>query len=137
MARPKKEIPKHKPTAKDWAKIRALYLRGETLDYVMEQIPDVEIRRSTISERMSREGINKKKSGIETKVEPKYPSKADCQIVRPSFNPMGIAPFSSIRGKADINKVKILPFDIKRCKISTNLSAIHTSNNCFLFKINI
>ena len=71
MARPKKEIPKHKPTAKDWAKIRALYLRGETLDYVMEQIPDVEIRRSTISERMSREGINKKKREIEERTKQK------------------------------------------------------------------
>ena len=57
-------------------------------------------------------GINKKKSGIETKVEPKYPSKADFQIERPSFNPMGIAPLSSISGKAEINKVKIFSYPV-------------------------
>ncbi|MBQ8636315.1 hypothetical protein IJX73_00840 [bacterium] len=67
----KKEIEKRKPTAKDWAKIRALYLRGETLDYVMEQIPDVDVRRSTISEKMSREGINKKKKEIELRTQKK------------------------------------------------------------------
>lgn len=62
MSKNKKETAKRKPTAKDWAKIRAMYLRGETLDFVMEQIPDLDIKRSSISERMCREGINKKKS---------------------------------------------------------------------------
>ena len=56
MSKNKKETAKRKPTAKDWAKIRAMYLRGETLDFVMEQIPDLDIKR------MCREGINKKKS---------------------------------------------------------------------------
>ena len=42
-----------------------MYVRGETLDFVMEQIPDLDIKRSSISERMCREGINKKKKEIE------------------------------------------------------------------------
>lgn len=65
MSKNKKETAKRKPTAKDWAKIRAMYLRGETLDFVMEQIPDLDIKRSSISERMCREGINKKEKEIE------------------------------------------------------------------------
>lgn len=71
MTRKKKKIEKHKPTAKDWAKIRTLYLRGESLDYVMEQIPDVDIKRSSISEKMSREGINRKKKEIEERTQKK------------------------------------------------------------------
>jgi len=71
MARKKKTTEKRKPTAKDWAKIRTLYLRGESLDYVMEQIPDVDIKRSSISEKMSREGINKKKKEIEERTQNK------------------------------------------------------------------
>lgn len=67
----RKEVEKRKPTAKDWAKIRALYLRGETLDYVMEQIPHLDIKRSSITEKMSREGINKKKKEIEEKTRAK------------------------------------------------------------------
>lgn len=67
----KKNLQKHKPTSKDWDKIRALYLQGESLDYVMEQIPDVDIKRSTISERMSREGINKKRKEIEERTQRK------------------------------------------------------------------
>ena len=70
MAKKKEEKPieKRKPTAKDWQKIRTLYLRNETLDYVMEQIPYLDIKRKTIIEKMSREGINRKKRKIEEKV---------------------------------------------------------------------
>lgn len=64
-------IEKRKPTAKDWAKIRAMYLRGETLDYVMEQIPYLDVKRSSISEKMSREGVNKKKKEIEERTNKK------------------------------------------------------------------
>lgn len=71
MTKNKKECEKRKPTAKDWAKIRAMYLRGESLDYVMEQIPDLDIKRSSISEKMSREGINKKKREIEERTKNK------------------------------------------------------------------
>lgn len=71
MKKSKKEIEKRKPGAKDWAKIRALYLRGETLDFVMEQIPYLDVKRFTITEKMSREGINKKKKEIEEKTRAK------------------------------------------------------------------
>lgn len=71
MKKSKSDIQKHKPTSKDWDKIRALYLQGESLDYVMEQIPDVDVKRSTISEKMSREGINKKRKEIEEKTQRK------------------------------------------------------------------
>ena len=68
MAKEKKPIEKRKPNSKDWAKIRAMYLRGESLDFVMEHIPDLDIKRTSISERMCREGINRKKRKIEEKV---------------------------------------------------------------------
>lgn len=71
MTKKNKPIEKRKPTAKDWAKIRAMYLRGETLDYVMEQIPELDVKRSTISEKMCREGINKKKREIEERTKNK------------------------------------------------------------------
>ena len=71
MKNGKNEIKKRKPSAKDWAKIRALYLRGETLDFVMEQIQYLDVKRSTITEKMSREGINKKKKEIEEKTREK------------------------------------------------------------------
>ena len=61
MAKENKPIVKRKPNSKDWAKIRAMYLRGESLDFVMEHIPELDIKRSSISEKMSREGINRKK----------------------------------------------------------------------------
>jgi hypothetical protein len=68
MAKENKPIVKRKPNSKDWAKIRAMYLRGESLDFVMEHIPELDIKRSSISEKMSREGINRKKKKIEEKV---------------------------------------------------------------------
>lgn len=73
----RKEIIKHKPTSSDWDKIRAFYLRGATLDYVVEQIPDIDVSRSTISEKMSREGINKKKKEIEERTQAKLCTKIE------------------------------------------------------------
>lgn len=72
MKKSKSDIAKHKPTSKDWDKIRALYLQGESLDYVMEQIKDVDVKRSTISEKMSREGINKKRKEMKKKHSANY-----------------------------------------------------------------
>lgn len=62
-----KVVKKHKPTIKDWAKIRVLFLKGVPLDDILSQLPEVDVSKKSISEKMCREGINKKKREIEEK----------------------------------------------------------------------
>lgn len=61
----KKIIPKHKPTIDDWARIRVLFLKDYSLDDILAQMPYVDVSKKTISEKMSREGMNQKKREIE------------------------------------------------------------------------
>ena len=67
----KKVIEKHKPTIDDWAKIRVLFLKGVSLDDILKELPEVEVSKKSISEKMCREGINKKKREIEEKANKK------------------------------------------------------------------
>ena len=63
----KKVIEKHKPTIDDWAKIRVLFLKGVSLDDILKELPEVEVSKKSISEKMCREGINKKKERLKKK----------------------------------------------------------------------
>jgi hypothetical protein len=67
----KKVIERHKPTVEDWAKIRVLFLKGVSLDDILKELPDVDVSKKSISEKMCREGINKKKKEIEEKANKK------------------------------------------------------------------
>ena len=63
----KKIVERHKPTAADWAKIRVLFLKNVSLDDILKELPEVDISKKSISEKMCREGMNKKKKEIEAK----------------------------------------------------------------------
>ena len=65
MTKKQKIVERHKPTLDDWAKIRALFLKGVTLDNILKELPEVDVSKKSISEKMCREGINKKKREIE------------------------------------------------------------------------
>lgn len=54
-------------TAKEWDAIRALYLRGENIDYIVEQFPYLRITNATIRNRMSKEGLSAVKNEIQSK----------------------------------------------------------------------
>lgn len=56
------------PTAKDWDNISALYLRGETLDYIIKAYPSLKLNKSTIMSKMSKLGYTAKKRAIDKKV---------------------------------------------------------------------
>lgn len=67
----KKVIERHKPTVDDWAKIRVLYLKSVPLDDILNEMPEVDVSKKSISEKMCREGINKKKREIEARTNKK------------------------------------------------------------------
>lgn len=67
----KKVIERHKPTADDWAKIRVLFLKNVPLDEILNELPEVDVSKKSISEKMCREGMNKKKKEIEAKANKK------------------------------------------------------------------
>ena len=58
---------KHSPTAKDWDKIRMMFLRNEELDYILASLPDVQVSKSTIMQKMSKEGLVAKRNVIQEK----------------------------------------------------------------------
>ena len=67
----KKVVERHKPTADDWAKIRVLFLKNVSLDDILKELPEVDVSKKSISEKMCREGMNKKKKEIEAKTNKK------------------------------------------------------------------
>jgi len=67
MADKKLENGKRKPTAKDWDKVRMMFLRNEELDYILASLPDVQIAKSTIMAKMSKEGLVAKRNVIQEK----------------------------------------------------------------------
>ena len=67
----KKIVERHKPTVDDWAKIRVLYLKSVPLDDILKEMPEVDVSKKSISEKMCREGINKKKREIEARTNKK------------------------------------------------------------------
>ena len=56
------------PTAKDWDKIASLYLRGETLDYIVKAFPNLALNKNTIMTKMSNMGYTAKKRAIDRRV---------------------------------------------------------------------
>lgn len=56
------------PTARDWDKIDALYLRGEDLDYIIKCFPNLQVAKSTIRNRATRLGLVEKKKNIDIAV---------------------------------------------------------------------
>ncbi len=67
----KKIVERHKPTADDWAKIRVLFLKDVSLDDILKEMPEVDVSKKSISEKMCREGMNKKKREIEARTNKK------------------------------------------------------------------
>ena len=63
----KKIVNKRKPTAKDWDVVRRLYLREEELDYIIEQLPDVQITKEQIMKKVSAEGLPARRRAIREK----------------------------------------------------------------------
>ena len=59
---------KHKPTAADWDKIRIYFIRGESMEFIMSKVPDVDIKPDTIMNRMQKEGMVKKRREINNTV---------------------------------------------------------------------
>ena len=59
---------KRKPTAKDWDKVRMMFLRNEELDYILASLPDVDINKSYLMKKMSKEGLVAKRNAIQEKV---------------------------------------------------------------------
>lgn len=56
------------PTARDWDKIDALYLRGESLDYIVKAFPHLEFSKKTIMNRASKLKLVDKKKNIDDSV---------------------------------------------------------------------
>ena len=58
---------KRKPTAKDWDKVRVMFLRNEELDYILAALPDVDINKNYLMKKMSAEGLVAKRNLIQEK----------------------------------------------------------------------
>lgn len=67
MVKKEQSNTKRKPTAKDWDKVRMMFLRNEELDYILAALPDVQIAKSTIMAKMSQEGLVAKRNVIQEK----------------------------------------------------------------------
>lgn len=62
------DIVKRKPSAKDWDKVRALYVRGENLDEICKALPNVNITSKGILKKMALEGITARKKALNDKI---------------------------------------------------------------------
>lgn len=56
---------KRKPLAKDWDKVRMMWMRNEELDYILASFPDVAFNKNMIVKKMSKEGITAKRRSIQ------------------------------------------------------------------------
>lgn len=65
MGNKKLEVGKRRPTAKDWDRVRMMFLRNEELDYILASLPDVQLSKSTIMNVMSKEGLVAKRNAIQ------------------------------------------------------------------------
>ena len=66
----KKDTPtngRRKPTAKDWDKVRMMFLRNEELDYILASLPDVDLNKTYVMKKMSKEGLVAKRNVIQEK----------------------------------------------------------------------
>lgn len=64
----KDDIIKRKASAKDWDKVRALYIRGEALDDICKALPNVNINPKSILKRMALEGVTAKKKALNDRI---------------------------------------------------------------------
>lgn len=62
---------KRKPTAKEWDKIRALYLKGEKPRFIVEKFPELDLNAKAISTKFSANKTTAKRDKIKDKVEQK------------------------------------------------------------------
>lgn len=59
---------KRKPTARDWDKVRALYMREETLDNILLALPNIALTKSGIVAKMNKEGITERRKAMKSAV---------------------------------------------------------------------
>lgn len=59
---------KRKPTSRDWDRVRALYMRGETLEDIITALPKVKLTKRAIVARMNLEGITERRKNIQSTV---------------------------------------------------------------------
>lgn len=64
----KDDIVKRRASARDWDKIRALYIRGESLDEICKALPNVNITGSGILKKMAMEGVTARKKALNDKI---------------------------------------------------------------------
>lgn len=62
------DIIKRKPSAKDWDKVRALYVRGENLEEICKALPNVNLTSKGILKKMALEGITARKKALNDKI---------------------------------------------------------------------
>lgn len=62
------DIVKRKASAKDWDKVRALYVRGENLEEICKAMPNVNISPKGILKKMALEGITARKKALNDKI---------------------------------------------------------------------
>ena len=55
---------KREPTAKDWDKIRALYMREETLDNILLSLPNVNLTKRQIIAKMNKSGATARRKAL-------------------------------------------------------------------------
>jgi len=67
MAKKENSNGKRKPTAKDWDKVRMMFLRNEELDYILASLPDVDLNKSSLMKKMYNEGLVAKRNLIQEK----------------------------------------------------------------------
>ena len=60
----KENIKKKAPTSRDWDRVRALYMRGETLDTIKNALPKVKLSKRAIVAKMEEEGVRQKRDEI-------------------------------------------------------------------------
>lgn len=68
MTKKEESQERRKPTARDWDKIRAFYMRSESLDYIIESFPHLILNKTMIMNKMGREGCAAKKKAMQEKV---------------------------------------------------------------------
>lgn len=66
MARTKDD--KRTPTARDWDRIRAMYMREESLDTIIAALPKVKLSRRSIVYKMNKEGVTARRKQVKDTV---------------------------------------------------------------------
>ena len=59
---------KKQPTSRDWDRVRALYMRNETLDTIIAALPNVKLSKRGIVAKMNLEGVTERRKAIQNTV---------------------------------------------------------------------